>query len=156
MTQDMSSFILRFIEEITEDQQTRWRGTINHVQSGTKLNFTQFAEAVQFMQTRMGKEMAEELFNPELVAETTEVWGEIAFKYQQALLQMWLQALTSPSQLPQVIAPGMEHGRLPDHAQQETALQTLQELTGRVEELKHQVEQLERQARAAPVERSQP
>ncbi len=148
MTQDMTSFVLRFIREITEDQQTRWRGTINHVQSDTKLNFTQFAEAIRFMQTQMGKGVAPELFNSELVAETTQVWGQVALQYQELLLQAWLETLMSPSHLPQVITQSLGNWRLPNRADQEQALQTLEKLTGRVEELAHQIEQLEKRAAA--------
>lgn len=156
MTQDMTSFVLRFIREITADQQTRWRGTINHVQSDTKLNFTQFAEAVRFMQAQMGQEVAQELFNPKLVAETTEAWGQVAFQYQEFMLQAWMEALTSPSRVPQVIAQSLGNWRLPERAQYESALQALEKLTGRVEELAHQVEQLEKQATVPAIETGQP
>ncbi len=96
MTQDMTSFIIRFVREISEDQQARWRGTINHVQSDAKVSFTQFAEAVQFMQSQMGKEITQELFDPELIAKTTEAWGQVAFRSQELLLQAWLSTIMSP------------------------------------------------------------
>ncbi len=144
MSQDMTSFVLRFVREITEDQQTRWRGTINHVQSNTKLNFTQFAEAVQFMQAQMGKEVAQELFNPELVAETTQAWGQVASKYQELMLKTWLEAFGSPSRIQQAITKGLEDRKPPDRAEQETAIQSLEKLSARVEELTRQIEALEK------------
>ncbi len=106
MTLDTSSFVVRFIREVAQDQQTRWRGTINHVQSNTQLSFTQFAEAVRFMQSQMGKEVAAELFDPELAAKTTEAWGQVALKYQEFILQAWLATFMSPARLQQAIAPG--------------------------------------------------
>jgi hypothetical protein len=53
MTLEMTSFVLRFVREVSEEQEARWRGLIQHVQSGAERNFATFAEAVQFMQGRV-------------------------------------------------------------------------------------------------------
>ncbi|MBI4787349.1 MAG: hypothetical protein HY782_09925 [Chloroflexi bacterium] len=73
MTLDTTSFVLRFTREIAEDEQARWRGTINHVQSDTKLNFTQFTKALQFMREQLGKEVPQEFFNAELTHQVSEL-----------------------------------------------------------------------------------
>ena len=44
MDQDMVSFVLRFVREVSEEQQARWRGVVKHVQSNTEASFSNFAE----------------------------------------------------------------------------------------------------------------
>ena len=50
MDQDLVSFVLRFVREAGEEQQARWRGVVKHVQSNTEASFSQFSEALAFMQ----------------------------------------------------------------------------------------------------------
>ena len=50
MDQDLVSFVLRFVREAGEEQQARWRGVVKHVQSNTETSFSQFSEALAFMQ----------------------------------------------------------------------------------------------------------
>lgn len=53
MSEDLVSFVLRFVRETGEGQQARWRGVVKHVQSNTESNFSQFAEALAFMQSHV-------------------------------------------------------------------------------------------------------
>jgi hypothetical protein len=50
MDQDLVSFVVRFVREASEEQQARWRGVVKHVQSNTEASFSQFSEALAFMQ----------------------------------------------------------------------------------------------------------
>jgi len=129
---------------------TRWRGAINHVQSNSKRNFTQFTEAVQFMQEQMGKEVVQELFNPEASTAKTEMWSQFASHYQEFMFQPWLELFASPSRLQQAIAQGMKTWQLPDRAEQEAALRTLERLNLRLQALSYQVEEMERRTAADP------
>jgi hypothetical protein len=96
MDQDMVSFVLRFVREAGEEQQARWRGIVKHVQSNTETSFSQFSEALAFMQgyvnevaqasfeesRRMGEGFAEtneyaaNVFAANPFAETTRLWGD--------------------------------------------------------------------------------
>lgn len=96
MDQDLVSFVLRFVREAGEEQQARWRGVVKHVQSNTEASFSQFAEALAFMQgyvndivrasyeetSRMGQdfdkanEYAANAFAANPFAETNRLWGD--------------------------------------------------------------------------------
>ncbi len=144
MSQDMTSFVVRFVRESAGDTEPRWRGMINHVQSNTRENFTQFAEAIRFMQEQLGKEVVQQFFSPELLAETAQLWGTFAVKYQQSLAQTWLESFASPARVQQSITNTLKSWQLPDRVEQEAAIRELEQLTRRVEELTRQVEQIER------------
>ncbi|HSG18922.1 MAG TPA: hypothetical protein VLE70_21690 [Anaerolineae bacterium] len=100
MDQEMVSFVLRFVREAGEEQQARWRGVVKHVQSNTETSFSQFSEALAFMQgyvnevaqasfeesRHMGEGFAEaneyaanafgaNPFASRALAETTRLWG---------------------------------------------------------------------------------
>lgn len=56
---DIASFVLRFTQELWEDTQgdprIEWRGNIRHVQSGDEHHFTDFTEAMSFIQQALMK-----------------------------------------------------------------------------------------------------
>lgn len=56
---DIASFVLRFAQEIWRDDQgaprVRWRGRIHHVQGDEDARFTDFADAVAFIQERLAQ-----------------------------------------------------------------------------------------------------
>ena len=98
MDQEMVSFVLRFVREAGEEQQARWRGVVKHVQSNAEVSFTQFSEALAFMQgyvnevaqtsfeqsRRMGEGFTEankyaaNQFATNPFAETSRLWGDYA------------------------------------------------------------------------------
>ena len=149
MPQDTSSFVLRFVRETSEDQQTRWRGIINHVQSDTKRNFTQFAEAMQFIQEQMGREVMQQFvpFDPQLLGQAARTWEQLAADYQGWMLQALPTTFASPARIQQALIHSLKAWQLPDHTEQEVAIHKLERLNLRLQELTHQLEELE--ARAA-------
>ena len=52
-----ASFMVRFTQKIYEDDhgtsQVQWRGKISHVQGGTQKNFTEFTDALDFIQSKL-------------------------------------------------------------------------------------------------------
>ena len=51
-----ASFMIRFNQKIYQDQgedKVQWRGKVSHVQGGEDLSFSDFKEAVEFIQTRL-------------------------------------------------------------------------------------------------------
>lgn len=102
MTQDMVSFVLRFVREAGEEREARWRGIIKHVQGDDEAHFSQFAEALEFMQAHVNEvvnkafaETAEsQTENPFL--ETTRLWGEYMPQYTQLMLDAVKETMTTP------------------------------------------------------------
>ncbi len=145
MPQDTTSFVLRFVRETSEDQQTRWRGIINHVQSDTKRNFTQFAQALQFIQEQMGKEVMQEFvsFDPEFMGQAARTFQQLADEYQGWMLQAMPATFASPAKIQQALIHSLKAWQLPDHTEQEVAIRKLERLNLRLQELTHRVEDLE-------------
>jgi hypothetical protein len=87
MPQEMTSFVLRFVREMSEEEGARWRGLVQHVQSGAEHNFASFVDAVRFMQgyvleSRMRVAEGEELVDgvppfDQLVKEMGKMWGDL-------------------------------------------------------------------------------
>ncbi len=93
MTKDnnIASFMLRFTQELWSDQadepHVRWRGHVRHVQSDEQARFTDFAEAVAFIQQHLAELTAETLeggknMNQEKVfQENFKIWEQFANTY---------------------------------------------------------------------------
>jgi hypothetical protein len=102
MTQDMVSFVLRFVREAGEEREARWRGIIKHVQSDDEAHFSQFAEALEFMQAHVN-EVVNKAFadtvesqtaNPFL--ETSRLWGQSMPQYTQLMFDTVKETMTTP------------------------------------------------------------
>ncbi|UCG23835.1 MAG: hypothetical protein JSW55_17130, partial [Chloroflexota bacterium] len=112
--------MLRFVREAGEEQQARWRGIVKHVQSNTEASFSQFSEALAFMQgyvnevaqasfeesKRMGEGFADaneyaanafgaNPFAPDALAETTRLWGD----YTKMMMDSIGEAMASGSSM---------------------------------------------------------
>lgn len=143
MTQDVVSFVLRFVREVGDQQQSRWRGTIRHVQGSAERQFSSFAEAVRFMQDHTAevvmdalKDSTELSLNHPLL-DTLRLWGEFIPQYNQLLLEKFSEALTQSSsqfeELASAFAPWLAR---PNSAK-------VAELEAQVAELKATIAQLE-------------
>ncbi len=171
MSQEMTSFVLRFVREVSEEQGARWRGLIQHVQSGAERNFSTFADAVQFMQGRVventiqtlekGEQVAHDNLFAGMVGEMTKMWGNVA----PQMAEMWTQAaekalaqsMTFRSQVDQAVATTLKAWGLPTGADQDAALLNLTQLNDQLATLTARVEALEKQIaaqQAAPKRRS--
>lgn len=110
MDQDLVSFVLRFVREAGEEQQARWRGVVKHVQSNTETSFSQFSEALAFMQryvndiarnsieetARMGEAFAGQgALGATPFAETARLWGEYMPRYTQMMVDSMNEAMAS-------------------------------------------------------------
>ena len=93
MSQDVVSFVLRFVRDAGQESGARWRGKVQHVQGSTERQFSQFSEALAFMQEQMnsaaeaaaqdGAKLAQN--NPWL--ETAKLWGEFVPQYNKLVLE---------------------------------------------------------------------
>lgn len=88
---DIASFVLRFAQEIWRDQdgapRVRWRGRIQHVQGDDEARFTDFADAVAFIQQRLAEltlDAAAEapvVEREQVLADSFRLWERFAESY---------------------------------------------------------------------------
>jgi len=159
MTQEMTSFVLRFVREVSEEQGARWRGLIQHVQSGAEHNFSTFADAVKFMQGRVvestaraleqGEEMVDNNPFAGLTAEMARLWGDLGPQmvemWSHAAEQVMNQSMAFRSQIDQAVAKTLQTWGLPNGADQEMMLEGLARLGEQVDQLAARVAALESQ-----------
>lgn len=157
MAQETVSFVLRFVREVSEEQGARWRGLIQHVQSGAERNFATFADAVQFMQERVventlrvlreGEQMAEKEPFSNIVSEMTRMWGDMGPQmvdmWTQTVEQMLNQSGAFRSQVDKAVATTLKAWGLPTAADQEAVLAGLARLSEQLDLLTARVEALE-------------
>ncbi|MCI0395937.1 MAG: hypothetical protein L0332_18210 [Chloroflexi bacterium] len=161
MSQDLVSFVLRFVREVGEDQQARWRGVIKHVQGDTEEHFTQFSEALAFMQAhvnevikatfseteRLNEEMGEN--NPFL--ETARLWGEYMPRYTRLMTDIMGEAVAGSQaggaamskQMEQMMAATLRSWGMPTQDEQERAAEAVEKMAGQLAELTAKMDELE-------------
>ena len=93
---NIASFMLRFTQELWRDPHdephVRWRGHIRHVQGDEEERFTDFAEAVSFMQrflTRLTMDTfagATDMSQDKVFFESFKLWNQFATSYAENLL----------------------------------------------------------------------
>lgn len=170
MSQELVSFVIRFVREVSEDQQARWRGIIKHVQGDTETHFTQFSEALAFMQEHVNEliqatfEDAERLneeaatSNPFL--ETTRLWGEYMPRYTQLMTDMMGQAMGGTAgsgtaaanpiteQMKQAMAASFKAWGIPTQTEQEKTAATLETMTEQMLNLVNKMDELDARVKA--------
>ena len=87
-TEQTSSFVIRFTQKIFNDDQgeaqLQWRGKISHVQGGDQESFSDFEEAIQFMQNKLSdltKENIKDKTTKEkegLLTKSLDIWKKVA------------------------------------------------------------------------------
>jgi hypothetical protein len=156
MTQEMTSFVLRFVREVSEDQEARWRGLIQHVQSGTERNFATFADAVQFMQGHVLENTIQALDEGAQVAEKNpftgmaKMWGEfgpqMAEMWSQTIERVMDQSAVFRSQVDRAVSATLKAWGMPSGASQDEINAGLARLGEKIERLSARVEAFEQQA----------
>jgi polyhydroxyalkanoate synthesis regulator protein len=158
MTQDMVSFVLRFVREAGEEQEARWRGMIKHVQSNDETHFSQFAEALEFMQAHVN-EVVNKAFADKTEAhmespfmETTRLWGEYMPQYTQLMLNTVKETMTTPfagtpmaDQVEDALLKTWAAWGLSAPIEQEQTADQLEALIGQLAALQQKVKELEAQ-----------
>jgi len=153
MNQDVVSFVLRFIREEGAGQPARWRGVIKHVQRDRTADFARFDDALAFMQDHVNEAIrqafaGDEPLSPERIfAETARLWGEMAPRYTDIMLQSMEIMLEQGRRMGETMADSMARSAAsapqtaPD--QQAQLISIIERLTDQVEALSAKVEHLE-------------
>lgn len=157
MNQDVVSFVLRFIREESNGHQARWRGVIKHVQSDQSEDFARFSDALHFMQNHVDEAIRQsfsggEPITPEnMLAETARLWGEMAPRYTDIMLQSMEVFLEQGRRMGESFADSMAtwstNAQQSNQAQQGQMLALIERLTAQVEALTSKVDELETRLR---------
>ena len=126
---NVASFVLRFTQELWQDPQgephVRWRGHIRHVQGDEEERFTDFAEAVTFIQ----------------------FWQQFASSYSnmmyQAMEQTVRQSETFKDHMDAATKQALNAWQLPGQLNQEKILEALNSLQAQIQTLTNSLEKLE-------------
>jgi hypothetical protein len=157
MNQDVVSFVLRFVREQSDDNghSARWRGVIKHVQSDHSADFSRFGDALQFMQAHVDDAVrsafaGDEPLSPErMFSETARLWGEMAPRYTDIMLQSMEVMLEQGRRMGETLAENMAGFAVnqagPD--QQTQVLGLIERLSAQVESLTAKVDELETRLR---------
>lgn len=152
MNQDVVSFVLRFVREMGEDQQARWRGVIKHVQSNSEDHFSHFSEAFQFMQGHVNEvirstfDESQKMNEQNPMLETAKLWGEFIPRYTQLMMDSMgdmMNPQTMSQQMEKNMSQAMAMWGLPNQQEQSRATATLESLADQVIQLTHKLDKLE-------------
>ncbi|MBP8974060.1 MAG: hypothetical protein KBH93_09305 [Anaerolineae bacterium] len=159
MNQDVVSFVLRFVREESDGHPARWRGVIKHVQSDQSADFAAFSDALAFMQAHVDEAIRRAFSTGEpdaaesILAETARLWGELAPRYTDLMLQSMEMMLDQGRRLSETFAENLAQwgqGAPPAApAQQDAVLALVERLATQVDALASKVEALEARLRDA-------
>ena len=162
-TNNIASFVLRFTQELWEDMygepHVRWRGHIRHVQGDEEDRFTDFAEAITFMQRYLtqltletlsgGKNMSQE----KVFRESFNLWEQLASSYAdmmtKAIEQNVRQSEAFKEQVDEIRDQMLRAWQLPGQSSQSELLEVIEKLQTQVKNLSSRVESLEGALRQA-------
>jgi putative protein kinase ArgK-like GTPase of G3E family len=157
----LSSFVLRFVPKLWRDEQGephfQWRGQIRHVQGDEETGFTDFADAVAFMQRHLaqltmntlqgGATMEQE----KLYRDSFKLWEQFASTYTnlmfEAMEKTIKQSETIREQMDEAVSSVMKAWQLPARSDQGDLPETLGRLQAQVDELAGRIAKLEKAAK---------
>ena len=154
---NIASFVLRFTQELWQDTHgephVRWRGHIRHVQGDQEERFTDFAEAVTFIQRYLTELTVDSLAGDESVSqekvfkENFKLWEQFASSYSnmmfQAMEQTVKQSETIKEHMDEAAKQALSAWQLPGQPNQEKILEALISLQAQIQTLTNRLEQLE-------------
>jgi hypothetical protein len=156
-THNVASFLLRFTQELWQDTQgephVRWRGHIRHVQGDEEERFTDFTEAVTFIQRYLTALTVDSLAGDESVSqekvfrESLKLWEQFASSYSnmmvQAMEQTVKQSETIKEHMDEATKQTLNVWQLSGQPDQERVLEALNILQVQVQSLADRVGTLE-------------
>lgn len=157
---NVASFLLRFTQDLYEDADhdahVRWRGQIRHVQGDEESRFTDFADAVAFIQRSLTDLTADSLSGAEnmsqekIFAESFKLWEQFASSYtdimQNAMEQTLKQSALIGKQVESARAQAIKAWQIPTTATTDTQremLDMLKEMQRHLVTLSQRVDALE-------------
>jgi hypothetical protein len=159
---NIASFVLRFTQELWQDAQgephVQWRGHIRHVQGNEEGRFTDFAEAVAFIQRFLTQLTVETIsqgqsFNQDKVLrESFKIWEQFASSYTgmmfEAMQRTVKQSQSFKEQIDHAADRTLKAWRLPTNSDQAEIIEILNTLHTQIQTLTAKVESLEQALQA--------
>lgn len=155
---DVASFVLRFTQDLWQDMQgeprVQWRGQIRHVQGDAETRFTDFAEAVRFIQLQLAQLTLEavsggsELDQSKALQESFKLWEQFASSYTnmmfEAMERTFSQSEALKKQMDETVERALKGWQLPVQADQGQIVKALNNLQAQIQTLTDKVESLEK------------
>ncbi len=155
---NIASFVLRFTQELWQDTQgephVRWRGHIRHVQGDEENRFTDFAEAVTFIQQYLTELTMDTLggedgMNQEKVFEESfKFWDQFSASYAKmmanAMEQSVRQSQVFQDQVEETREKMLSAWQFPFQPNQNELLKMLNKMQTQMEDLANKVDELEK------------
>ena len=158
--QNIASFMLRFTQELWQDLQgephIRWRGHIRHVQGNEEERFTDFAEAVAFIQKYLTKLTMDSLSGErepvsqeKVFHENFKLWEKFTQSYTDMMLQTMENTIkkseTFKEQMDEAALKAFKAWQIPVQSDQDKLVDTLNLLQKQIQILTLKVESLEKE-----------
>jgi hypothetical protein len=153
----ITSFVLRFAPQVWQDEageaHLQWRGQVRHVQGDEEVGFTDFAEAVAFMQRHLAQLASDSLADSQasqekVAAESFKLWEQFASTYSGMMFAAMERAVKQSEAIQQQIDGAAEKvfqtWRAPASAEPAHIAEILSQLQAQVNALAHKVEKLEK------------
>jgi hypothetical protein len=155
---DVASFLIRFTQDLWRspegDPELQWRGMVRHVQGEEELGFTDFAEALQFIQAHLaqltlnalpgGSKMDQE----KALGDGFKLWEQFASSYSKMMLEAMERTLEGSEalkkQMNRAVEQTMKTWPLPGKETGSDITAMVQELAAQVQALTEKVDQLEK------------
>jgi hypothetical protein len=167
---NIASFVLRFTQELWHDSQgephIQWRGHIRHVQGNEEGRFTDFAEAVAFIQryltqlTMKTVSGGQSLNQEKVLRESFKFWEQFASNYTgmmvEAMEHTVKQSQSFKDQLDQAAERALKAWHLPVQSDQVEIINKLNALQAQVEALTNHVAVLEKALQAKTGQPTEP
>jgi hypothetical protein len=159
---NIASFVLRFTQELWQDAQgephVQWRGHIRHVQGDEEDRFTDFAEAVVFIQRYLtqltltavsgGQSMSQE----KVLRESFKLWERFASSYTDMMLGAMEQTIKQSEalreQMDEATEKALKAWQLPGRSDQKQIVEALDSLQQHIQTLADKVDRLEQALQA--------
>jgi len=159
-TDQTASFMVRFTQNIYEENgeaQIQWRGSISHVQGDDKVNFSNFNDAMAFMQqklTHLTKEATQDKSPEEregILSKSFNIWKRVAQTGPKMIIDTIKDPKKQVSQIQEQISyigdeishkVGIDDWRMASKSDFKKMIQTLENLSEDVQQLHQKVDTL--------------
>lgn len=169
---NVASFVLRFTQEMWQDTEgephIQWRGHIRHVQGDEEVRFTNFTDAVMFIQRYLtklaldGSSRGEPLNQGKVLRESFKLWKQFTSSYTDMMFQMLEQNIdhteTFREYMDEAVENVLKAWQLPMHQDQKQLIETLdhmqqqlQALSDKVDRLEQTIQQLQQETKSGDV-----
>ena len=155
----IASFVLRFTEELWQDPSgephVQWRGQVRHVQSNDETRFTNFADALAFIQkylTQLTLDAASggpaKMDQDKVLRESFKLWEQFASTYSNLMFDAMEKTIKQSDalrqQMDQAAQQAVKAWQMPFGTGQNEVVEALGRIEREMRELRERVERLEK------------